>query len=267
MQLLSEEQKAHFDTLGYLVLPGLLGAKEVELYTEVYEKVYHDVRGGADFSPAWAKQRPGASGIRQQLIPFFNMDERFLDLLDHPTLNDLVEDLLGEDCLLMAAGEGFAAATDSIWHTDSRAPAGFNSLKVGMYLDEVDADTGCLNVIPASCHPDYNAAIRMALDSGMFGGVKNQDIPMRKPLPSKPGDVIVFNHRTYHSSFGGKMGRRAIMCNWCQSPTEGWHTTWILGQLTQARKEWGVVYGERVIATAGERRKKKLERVLAMGLS
>ncbi len=265
LRYLTPEQKAHFDTLGYIVLRGVFTPQEVEYFTAAYETAFHELRGGEDFSPKWAKQRPGASGIRQQYIPFCNLDDRLLEFLDHPNMMDLVEDLLGEDAILTTAGEGFAAATDSIWHTDSRAPEGFISLKVATYFDEVDVDTGCLNIIPGGHHHDYTAEIRKALESGMWGGVKNPDIPMRRPLPSKPGDVIVFNHKMWHSSFGGQVGRRAIMMNWAQQPTERWHNTYLVGHMAGIMKQWGALYGERVIETAGERRMRKLKTALELG--
>ncbi len=179
----------------------------------------------------------------------------------------MVEHLLGDDCLAMTPGEGFVAASDSIWHTDSRAPAGFTSIKLAFYLDPVDAASGCLNVIPGSHHADYSAQIRTALQSGAWGGVSAPAIPMCQPLPSQPGDLIIFNHRLWHSSFGGKVGRRSIMINYCQNLTEPWHATWMAGLLHGSATAWGSpLFPEVLLTGADERRRRKLERLMAFGL-
>ena len=34
------------------------------------------------------------------------------------------------------------------------------------------------------------------------------------PLESQPGDVVFFNQRLWHSSFGGKTGRRTFILNY-----------------------------------------------------
>jgi len=264
---LTVDQKAHFDAFGYLAVPDVLSSGEMAHYTETFMDVYRREWGQEDFDPRFAQSRPGASGVRHQIIPFFAKDERFLPLFDHPALNDVVEQLLGEDCLAMTPGEGFVAASDSVWHTDSRAPEPFQSLKVAFYLDQVDAGAGCLNVIPGSCHADYSARIRAALEGGAWGGVKSPDVPMSTPLPSKPGDMLVFNHRTWHSSFGGWPGRRSIMVNYCQNFTERWHSTWVGGQLVGSVKSWGSpLFPEVLLKGATDRRRRKLEKLMEFGL-
>ena len=264
---LTTDQEAQFDTLGYLVIPEFLSQAEVAHYTDVFMDVYRREWGQADFDPQFAHERPGASGVRHQIIPFFAKDERFLELFDHPKINDVIEQVLGEDCLAMTPGEGFVAASDSIWHTDSRAPDGFTSAKMAFYLDSVDAGTGCLNIIPGSHHSDYNAQIRTVLEGGAWGGVSSPHIPMSQPLPSRPGDMILFNHRLWHSSFGGKVGRRSIMINYCQNLTERWHSTWMAGLLYGSTKSWGSpLFPDMLLNGAGERRRRKLEKLMEFGL-
>ena len=52
-------------------------------------------------------------GYRRQVVPLFEKDDRFLELLDHPRLNDLAEQLLGEDCMLIEPGVGAIFSGDS----------------------------------------------------------------------------------------------------------------------------------------------------------
>ena len=34
------------------------------------------------------------------------------------------------------------------------------------------------------------------------------DLPGQLPVPTQPGDIVVFNHKTFHASFGGGQRRR-----------------------------------------------------------
>ena len=123
------------------------------------------------------------------------------------------------------------------------------SIKVAFYLDPVRKDSGCLRVIPGahrspyheqlwSLHcdiPDQAASFEdvgprllemweRTTGSREGGeqllsdpkvnhfGMDPRDVPSY-PIESEPGDAVFFSHQMWHSSFGGKAGRRMFTLN------------------------------------------------------
>ena len=132
---LSEQQKRHFETFGYLVLPGLM-ADDIGWITEEFEAVFRD-RGVV---------HDGTK--RSCIVPFIDQRVRLSTLLDHPRLQALIGGLLGEDFNYLG-GDGNYYAGDTGWHSDGFHRVG-KFLKVALYLDPVARDTGCLRVIPGT---------------------------------------------------------------------------------------------------------------------
>ena len=123
------------------------------------------------------------------------------------------------------------------------------SIKVAFYLDPVSKESGCLRVIPGahsnpfhdrlwSLHKNIpaNAANlenvgpkllemwerdtgsleggnQLLSDPGVnHFGVDPREVPSY-PIESEPGDAVFFSHQMWHSSFGGKVGRRMFTLN------------------------------------------------------
>ena len=146
-------------------------------------------------------------------------------------------------------GDGNSYVGDTKWHSDSTGKDfefefDFDRIKVALYLDPVTKDTGCLRVIPGShrihLHQQIEslrhlrvaqrdvggktmskeeqkkAGIAGEFDDAPFG-VESSKLPSFA-LESQPGDVVFFNHRLWHSSFGGKTGRRMFTLNFAERP-------------------------------------------------
>ena len=94
------------------------------------------------------------------------------------------------------------------------------SLKIAFYLDPVTRDTGCLRVIPGSVHPATRSSrrctkpcrSRRAAGPRSSGASPAADVPAY-PIESEPGDMLLFNHRIKHSSWGGGDRRRMFTLN------------------------------------------------------
>ena len=130
-------------------------------------------------------------------------------------------------------------------------------IKDGYDLDPVGKESGCLRVIPGahrnpyhdqlwSLHKDIpiNAAsledVRPRLlemwervtGSREGGeqllsdpkvnhlGLDPRDVPSH-PIQSEPGDAVFFSHQMWHSSFGGKLGRRMFTLNFRSAQRHG----------------------------------------------
>jgi hypothetical protein len=82
------------------------------------------------------------------------------------------------------------------------------ALKIAFYLDPLDQYSGCVRLLPGS-HKNsspWRADQAMQLMTEM--NIAPTDLPGQLPVPTQPGDIVVFNHKTYHASFGGGQRRR-----------------------------------------------------------
>ena len=252
-----QEEINHFETFGFIHCKQLFSPKEIAVISDAFDTAMEVARGGA--------AQPKAGDKRQQVIPFFDYDpDTFFPLLDDERIVDIFANLMGDDFLL-AVNEGIIHTAGSRWHHDSCAPEGLFSMRAAMYLDAIGPDEGCLNVIPGSHNTSYREALQKTVNEV---GVPPENLPGRYPLCNQPGDVIFMNHKVFHSAFTDNPGRRAIHINCVQNTTREKneeHFEWLLEYLRFETERWGRFYGNRLIATAGPRRKKMLKRVCELG--
>ncbi len=247
---LTAEQLAFFDLFGYLVLPGAL-ASEVKWIDEEFERIVD-----------LPHYRP---------VPFIDHTEAMSALLDHPSICQVAEDLLGKDFNYML-GDGGLNRGESPWHSDGSwtDSPDLRKIKVLLYLDVLDGDSGCLRVIPGSHR--VGEAFAETLERHAWAVMRT---PTARPLGvdmygwpnvalrSRPGDVIIFNHHLKHASFHGGIRRRFFDLNL----TERARTP---AQLEQLHKyiqlhiaPWGDQgYGEAMLRSASEERMTHVQQLL-----
>lgn len=262
--MLTEEQVNHFQTLGFLLYKQLLSAGEMKAISDAFDRAMRQARGGAA-EPELERNAQGYSVKRQQVVPFFDYDpEAFYPLLDHEKIVGVFEDLMGEDFLLTLS-EGIVHAGGTRWHHDAVAPEGFFTMRAAIYLDPLGPDDGCLSVIPGSHFTEFREALKKTV--GQLG-VRPEEAPGRYSICNQPGDVLFMNHKLFHASLSDKVGRRAIHINCSQNTTperNAVHFDWLMRFLEGETKGWGRFYSDRLIATAGPRRRKMLARVIELG--
>lgn len=199
---LSSEQRNFFETFGYLAFPKLFAAEEIGWIAEEFEKVL-DTFGTGD-------QHDGSQ--RTMIVPTIDHSERLCTLLDDQRILGIAGDILGAD-FNYASGDGNYYSGDTGWHPDGNYPELF-AIKIAFYLDPVGRDTGCLRVLPGSHRPEsiWRSGEASPRDSGAWGG-EPAEIPGQVALETEPGDLVVFNHNTWHASFGGGRRRRMFTMN------------------------------------------------------
>ena len=235
--MLSSQEIAFFETFGYLVAKGLFSQKEMKIIQEESDSILDEDRGGEKFS---GEGRQAVLGFveRRPFLSTLPSDERIFDR---------IEDLLGNE-FMWIGGDGNLYVGDTHWHSDSTGndyEFGFDRIKVALYLDPVKKESGCLRVVPGShkiqLHQQLEPLRHLRLTQKDAGGGDNmvtteqlveQGITSIDPRPfgvssnelpatsleSEPGDVVFFNHRLWHSSFGGKTSRRMFTLNFCVRP-------------------------------------------------
>ena len=262
--MLTKQQQAHFKTFGFLVIRQLLTTDEVDLVTRELEAALLKDRDGKPFDRK----------KRQHIMNWYEGGPAAY-IANDARIHQPIEQLLGPDYIFSEHNDGNYYVGDTGWHPDMgwdpNIPAGRNdpyrvngpmkdhyvpSIKVGFYLDPVDADTGALRVIPGahrgpfheqlwSLHLDVPVTVSareevrpklLAMwerDTGSFEGAEEffsnaeenhfgidpRDIP-GYAIESQPGDAVFFSHQMWHSSFGGRAGRRMFTFNFRSAPGE-----------------------------------------------
>jgi hypothetical protein len=229
-----------------------------------FDRAMRRARGDAP-EPELQQNAQGYSVKRQQVVPFFDYDpDAFYPLLDHEGIGGIFADLMGEDYLLTLS-EGIIHAGGSGWHHDAVAPDGLFSMRAALYLDPLGPEDGCLNVIPGSHFTPFREALIQRI--GQLG-VRPEDIPGRYPLATRPGDVIFMNHKVFHAALSANPGRRAIHINCVQNATpeqNQTHFDWLVRFMEGETRRWGRFYSDRMIATAGPRRRRMMARAMELG--
>lgn len=200
--MLSKEQKIFFETFGYLAFPRLFSAEEIGWIADEFERVL-DTFGTGD-------QHDGSQ--RTMIVPTIDYSERLCTLLDDRRILGIAGDILGAD-FNYASGDGNYYSGDTGWHPDGNYPELF-AIKVAFYLDPVGRDTGCLRVLPGSHRPEsiWRSGELSPRNPEAWGGAA-AEIPGQVALETEPGDLVVFNHNTWHASFGGSRRRRMFTMN------------------------------------------------------
>ena len=251
---LTEQQRRFFTSFGFLHLRGQL-ADEIGWITEEFEQVWRDgVRSGYD----------GKGELIQAIVPFVDHSERLCTLVDHPRLEPALECLLGKDYNYLSS-DGRPYSGDTGWHPDGGWSEPQLFLKVAFYLDPLTRTSGALRVIPGSHRVGdrFSADSRAANDSVNTYGVPMSEIPS-VALETQPGDVVIFNHNTMHSSFGGGNRRRMFTMNLgkhADTPAEEERLREYIGIHLSTWADH--VYGEIMRATATPRRMRHMAQVMA----
>ena len=94
-------------------------------------------------------------------------------------------------------------------------------------------------------------------------GVHGSQVPAYA-IESEPGDMLMFNHKTKHSSWGGGDRRRMFTYNF-EERMSGEQLPHLVKMLEGSTREGkGAVYGDAMTRTAGPDRMRHLEQRLAV---
>jgi hypothetical protein len=258
---LTEQQLKFFDTFGYLGFSGLF-EDEVDAITENFERVWTEHGGGHNNAPHDHVRRSA-------LLPFIDVNDYLSGLLDDPRVDDAIASVLGDDYNYTASDGNFYVG-DTSWHSDGYEARKYVSIKMAFYLDPVGRESGCLRVIPGS-HKFGDtfadglqevAASSRSNQTEAYWGVDGREVPS-VALESQPGDLLMFNHRTKHASFGGGSRRRMFTLNFQERHREE-DLPALRDELAREARFWhDSAYGEAMVRTASPARMVHLEQRLA----
>ena len=219
-----ENSLESYEKLGFVVIPSLVTQAELEPLQAVLEKVVQqrtdqlyrkglieDACADATFKERWhriVQQYPAKAGHGIWNERVFGRE--IYDLTVHSTILDELEELIGPE--ITVNGDYWVRpmlpqdqVTPTPWHQDSGYyedhPSGRSDiLTVWIPLVDVDANNGCLEVIPSSHEwglvdtylPEGKQWREPILDPVEKG------VP--QPVPMKRGDALVFSNLLFHRS-------------------------------------------------------------------
>jgi len=244
---LTEEQRAFFETFGYLVFPGLL-VEDIPWIMEGFEEIF----------AALPEKHDGT----RRTIAGTDTSERLCRLLDHPKVVEVATSLMGDDFNYLGGDANYYVG-DSGWHSDGWHDVGLY-IKMAFYLDPVTRDTGCLRVIPGShiIGSPWLPLVRKVGNPQKHFGIPGRDVPA-VALESRPGDVVVFNPNLHHASFGGGSQRRMFTLNLCRRATAPAELQELRGFINSAARFWVTQSHSDVMRrTASPERMRHLQQVM-----
>jgi len=214
--MLSNEQIAHFEAFGFLLLPQLLTPEEVDAMKRESNEIFDEVRGSVGFD----------GQKRDAVEPFFERRPFLTGLLDDDRIYSIPESLLGPDFFLFAT-EGNLHVGDTQWHgiqlTNSPPDKlKLKAIKVAFYIDPLNRDSGSLRIIPGSHRRPFADRLQVLWqqyeDTSIQPlGVSGADMPA-VALESQPGDIVVFTENVFHGAFGGAPGRHQHALSFGERP-------------------------------------------------
>lgn len=202
---LTRQQKNFFDTFGYLVLPGLL-KDSAAAFTAAFERLYaKDDKEIIDW-----RHEAHYMKSRRVLLQFIEREPALTALLEHPVIDGIFRSLLGEDYLYRAS-EGNIFTGDTYWHSDLYgAHFKYRHIKILLYLEPLDADSGAFRAIPGSHlfgDKFANLLERYVWKHEENYGLEKDEVPC-VTIPTQPGDALVFDYRLKHATSHTRQNRR-----------------------------------------------------------
>lgn len=209
---ITPQQIKYFETFGFLAIPGLFTA-EMDRITAGFE-------GAFAANATWDTNVGLHFGEQRSILPqVVSLHEDLSWLLDDARVHEIVSKLLDPQ-YEYAESDGNIFSCDTSWHADNyAAPLEKRHLKLSFYLDPLDAETGAIRMIPGTNHflSPYAKTVRQTtLDPAKIPeiyGVEAHELPSYV-LKTQPGDLVVWNFRIVHASFGGGNRRRLFSLNY-----------------------------------------------------
>lgn len=231
MQSLTAEQRSQWTTEGYLKLKGVLSPDEVDFFVSEVDRI-RQIPGFEPYREKGTpighyKWLPHASDLdsdafmdRRDLLPY---GKHFVDLMDRPSVFDLITDIMGP-YIMLSMTQAVVRPADPEFpgytHTDGgealrRIRPSESSCPIAMkamYIltDVSEPDSGNFTIFPGSHHRPFPYYRR---DDPVM-----PHSPGSKQIMAEPGDVILFPHAMWHGPCRNLSGRsrKVLLYNYCQ---------------------------------------------------
>ena len=200
---LSPESVTFFKTFGYLVFRNFFTPDEVQTLNREFDQTLTRQYTHMPYD-----------GTKRHWSMMMDEDTPlFASLLESPRFLTPARQMYDDDVLGICVDANRYTGNTG-WHVDTASPLQYG-VKFAFYLQDVGPDSGALRVVPAS-HRLF--PFTKDFSDGM-SKTPLRDVPCQV-LESKPGDVVAFDLRLWHASFGGSRDRRMCTVVYYNNPTQ-----------------------------------------------
>ena len=222
--MLTPEQVERYNTQGYVAVEAVVAMEEIEELRRVTEEFVNKSREATehtaefDLEPGHTPDDPRLRRLKapEALHPAYDR------IFRSDVILDMVAQLVGP-CIRHFGGKlnmkaaGFGSPVE--WHQDFafRARANDDMLAVGVALDDMDMENGCLLVVPGS----HRGPIYDHFEGDVFAGaITEPDFEPGKvvPIELRAGDISIHHGRMLHASAPNKTPdrpRRFYLLQYC----------------------------------------------------
>ena len=200
--MLTESQSVHFKTFGFVVLRQVFNPDELAVIDKEFDSALTSAYRQAPFD-----------GTTRHWVTMMGPSTPFFEgLLEDTRLCAVAEQLYGEDALGIVA-DANRYVGDTRWHPDTHSIHQYG-IKFAFYLEPVGPESGALRVIPGSHRNPYHGELKRVMPEL---DLAIDEVPSHV-CASEPGDVVGFDLRLWHASFGGSNDRRMCTCVYYNNP-------------------------------------------------
>ncbi|MGY8823862.1 MAG: phytanoyl-CoA dioxygenase family protein [Candidatus Latescibacterota bacterium] len=205
--MLDSQDVVRFREEGYLVFERLIHGPKLDYYLAAFDELVEKSRSLSESEPHFsleldAEEKPIA-GMLHKVQSVCLIEPRILELAKERAILDRIETLLGPNIDLF--GSTFFpkladGGTSTHWHQDNYY-FGTDSdqiISCGIYLQDTDAENGCLQVVPGS-HRSGRLADHER-DPSTHGSWTHVDEQQAVMLPMPAGTVVLFSSNLLHGT-------------------------------------------------------------------
>ncbi len=207
---LTEADYEAYRERGYLALRNAFNAREVQDAIDAMDDMvmgrntaFNEAKVLQFEADAAVPEGEGRYGALRKLAYFVQYDERFMALVNHPSLHTVLRRLLGGAATLhqdMAFVKAPGIGSEKPWHQDLayfNLEAGAPVVGVWIALDQADRENGCMHVIPGS-HRGGPVVHFRRRDWQLCD--TDVDVPRGAVVPLPPGGCLIFDGLLHHGT-------------------------------------------------------------------
>ncbi|HTQ11758.1 MAG TPA: phytanoyl-CoA dioxygenase family protein [Fimbriimonadaceae bacterium] len=204
---LTPDQVAFYQENGYLSIPELMPADEVERIREIYDRLFA-ARVGRETGDQFDLAGTDEEGVEAKLPQILGPSRFAPELLEgqyRANLAHVVKQLLGPEGQVGGDHMIFKPArigAETPWHQDQAywdPGYDYNSLSVWIPLQEATIENGCMWFVPGSHRLDIHTHHSIGHDPRVHGlEVEGADVSKAVACPLPPGGATFHHCRTLH---------------------------------------------------------------------